>query len=60
MLLMLFCYWISQAKVGLEKEFEVALRRLRGKDADVSAEAAEIKASFLTARTSCCLNFINL
>uniref|UniRef100_A0A164SIM6 Major facilitator superfamily (MFS) profile domain-containing protein n=1 Tax=Daucus carota subsp. sativus TaxID=79200 RepID=A0A164SIM6_DAUCS len=32
------------AKVGLEKEFEVALRRLRGKDADVSAEAAEIKA----------------
>ncbi|KAK1402128.1 hypothetical protein POM88_001733 [Heracleum sosnowskyi] len=32
------------AKVGLDKEFEVALRRLRGKDANVSAEAAEIKA----------------
>uniref|UniRef100_A0A0V0IFK3 Putative sugar transporter ERD6-like 16-like n=1 Tax=Solanum chacoense TaxID=4108 RepID=A0A0V0IFK3_SOLCH len=32
------------AKVGLEKEFEVALRKLRGKDADVSREAAEIQA----------------
>uniref|UniRef100_A0A5B7B0P4 Putative sugar transporter ERD6-like 16 n=2 Tax=Davidia involucrata TaxID=16924 RepID=A0A5B7B0P4_DAVIN len=32
------------AKVGLQKEFEVALRRLRGKDADVSLEAAEIQA----------------
>ncbi|KAJ9700146.1 hypothetical protein PVL29_005800 [Vitis rotundifolia] len=31
------------AKVGREKEFEVALRRLRGKDADVSKEAAEIQ-----------------
>lgn len=33
-----------QAKVGLEKEFEVALRKLRGKDADISLEAAEIQA----------------
>lgn len=33
-----------QAKVGLEKEFEVALRKLRGKDADVTREAAEIQA----------------
>ncbi|KAG5628043.1 hypothetical protein H5410_013261 [Solanum commersonii] len=33
-----------QAKVGLEKEFEVALRKLRGKDADVSREATEIQA----------------
>ncbi|TMW94357.1 hypothetical protein EJD97_010395 [Solanum chilense] len=32
------------AKVGLEKEFEVALRKLRGKDADVTREAAEIQA----------------
>ncbi|KAF3670447.1 Sugar transporter ERD6-like 16 [Capsicum annuum] len=32
------------AKVGLEKEFEVALRKLRGKNADVSCEAAEIQA----------------
>ncbi|XP_009603614.1 sugar transporter ERD6-like 16 [Nicotiana tabacum] len=32
------------AKVGLEKEFEVALRKLRGKDADISLEAAEIQA----------------
>ncbi|CAL5413230.1 unnamed protein product [Camellia sinensis] len=31
------------AKVGLEKEFEAALQRLRGKDADVSREAAEIQ-----------------
>ncbi|XP_020553158.1 sugar transporter ERD6-like 16 isoform X3 [Sesamum indicum] len=33
------------AKVGRQKEFEVALRKLRGKDADVSCEAAEIQAS---------------
>ncbi|KAK6117340.1 hypothetical protein DH2020_048931 [Rehmannia glutinosa] len=33
------------AKVGLQKEFEFALRKLRGKDADVSHEAAEIQAS---------------
>ncbi|KAH9303689.1 hypothetical protein KI387_008093 [Taxus chinensis] len=31
------------AKVGREKEFEVALQALRGKECDVSAEAAEIK-----------------
>ncbi|PIA39404.1 hypothetical protein AQUCO_02600097v1 [Aquilegia coerulea] len=31
------------AKVGHPKEFEVALQRLRGKDADVSLEAIEIK-----------------
>ncbi|OVA11413.1 Sugar/inositol transporter [Macleaya cordata] len=31
------------AKVGRHKEFEVALQRLRGKDADVSHEAAEIQ-----------------
>ncbi|XP_068661174.1 sugar transporter ERD6-like 16 [Aristolochia californica] len=31
------------AKVGRQKDFEVALRRLRGKDADISNEAAEIK-----------------
>ncbi|XP_052189605.1 sugar transporter ERD6-like 16 [Diospyros lotus] len=32
------------AKVGLEKEFKAALNKLRGKDADVSREAAEIEA----------------
>lgn len=32
------------AKVGLEKEFKAALHKLRGKDADVSREAAEIEA----------------
>lgn len=31
------------AKVGREKEFESALRRLRGEDADISEEAAEIQ-----------------
>ncbi|KAJ1427255.1 Sugar/inositol transporter [Sesbania bispinosa] len=30
------------AKVGMEKEFQVALRRLRGKDVDISQEADEI------------------
>ncbi|KAL1358399.1 sugar transporter ERD6-like 16 [Arachis hypogaea] len=30
------------AKVGREKEFQLALRRLRGKDADISHEAQEI------------------
>ncbi|PIN03741.1 putative transporter (major facilitator superfamily) [Handroanthus impetiginosus] len=33
------------AKVGLSKQFELALRKLRGKNADVSQEAAEILAS---------------
>ncbi|KAL6517219.1 hypothetical protein OROHE_017925 [Orobanche hederae] len=33
------------AKVGLQKEFELALRKLRGNDADVSQEAAEIQAA---------------
>ena len=32
-----------QAKIGREKEFEVALQKLRGKDADISEEAAEIQ-----------------
>lgn len=32
-----------QAKTGREKEFEAALQRLRGKDADISLEAAEIQ-----------------
>ncbi|GKF23243.1 sugar transporter ERD6-like protein 7, partial [Tanacetum coccineum] len=31
------------AKIGKQKEFEAALRKLRGKDADVSAEADEIQ-----------------
>ncbi|KAL2464008.1 Sugar transporter ERD6-like 16 [Forsythia ovata] len=33
------------AKMGLKKEFELALHRLRGRDADVSQESAEIQAS---------------
>lgn len=47
----IFYFWTSQAKVGLEKEFELSLRRLRGKDANVSAEAAEIKVCFFTLST---------
>ncbi|OIT06226.1 PREDICTED: sugar transporter ERD6-like 7 [Nicotiana attenuata] len=31
------------AKIGHQKEFELALRKLRGKDADISEEAAEIQ-----------------
>ncbi|KAH0738688.1 hypothetical protein KY290_037393 [Solanum tuberosum] len=31
------------AKIGHQKEFELALRKLRGTDADISEEAAEIK-----------------
>lgn len=37
---MLF-YW--QSKIGLEKEVEASLKRLRGENADISTEAAEIK-----------------
>lgn len=33
--------WLS--KIGLEKEVEASLQRLRGKNADISTEAAEIK-----------------
>ena len=32
-----------QAKIGKEKAVELALRRLRGKGADIFSEAAEIK-----------------
>ncbi|CAH9115175.1 unnamed protein product [Cuscuta epithymum] len=31
------------AKIGHKKEFEIALQKLRGKDADISEEAAEIQ-----------------
>lgn len=33
----------TQAKRGKGKEFEAALRKLRGKDADISHEASEIQ-----------------
>nr|GFC76035.1 sugar transporter ERD6-like 7 [Tanacetum cinerariifolium] len=33
----------QRAKIGKQKEFEAALRKLRGKEADVSAEADEIQ-----------------
>jgi type II secretory pathway component PulM len=32
-----------QAKIGREKECEAALQRLRGENADISQEAAEIR-----------------
>jgi hypothetical protein len=35
-----------QAKFGAEKEYEVALRCLRGKDADIFQEANEIRVTF--------------
>ena len=35
-----------QAKIGREKQFETALKTLRGKDTDISAEAAEIKVPY--------------
>ncbi|KAF3457286.1 hypothetical protein FNV43_RR01943 [Rhamnella rubrinervis] len=39
------------AKVGSEKEFQVALQRLRGKDADITLEAAEIQEYIETLRS---------
>lgn len=36
-----------QAKTGKQKEFEASLQKLRGKDADISGEAAEIKVHIL-------------
>ncbi|GMN46519.1 hypothetical protein TIFTF001_015685 [Ficus carica] len=39
------------AKVGHEKEFQVALQRLRGKDADITREAAEIQVYIETLQT---------
>ncbi|KAG1327801.1 sugar transporter ERD6-like 16 [Cocos nucifera] len=36
------------AKVGHQRDFEVALQRLRGKDADISQEAAEIRENIET------------
>ncbi|XP_074355901.1 sugar transporter ERD6-like 5 [Apium graveolens] len=40
-------YAMPQAKIGREKDSESALQGLRGKNADISAESAEIRASFL-------------
>lgn len=37
-----------QAKHGREKEFELALQRLRGKNADISEEAMDIKVTLQT------------
>ncbi|KAK3007906.1 hypothetical protein RJ639_013051 [Escallonia herrerae] len=34
------------AKIGRQKEFEAALRRLRGKEADIAEEAAEIQVPY--------------
>lgn len=36
-----------QAKIGKEREFEAALQRLRGQNADTSHEASEIKVTHL-------------
>lgn len=34
---------VLQAKIGKEKELEAALQHLRGKNADISQEAADIR-----------------
>jgi len=36
-----------QAKIGKEREFEAALQRLKGQNADTSHEASEIKVTRL-------------
>lgn len=35
-----------QAKIGKEPELEAALQHLRGKNADISQEAADIRVTF--------------
>lgn len=49
-------YW--QSKIGLEKEVEASLQRLRGKNADISTEAAEIKVTDWSKMSNeqCCLH----
>lgn len=42
-----FCRNFDQARTGREKEFEAALRRFRGPNADISHEATEIKVDTL-------------
>lgn len=41
-----------QAKRGQKKEFEVALRRLRGENADIYVELAEIQVYFYSEHQS--------
>ncbi|KAK7292332.1 hypothetical protein RIF29_08110 [Crotalaria pallida] len=48
------------AKVGHEKEFQVALRRLRGKDVDISEEADEILDYIETLQSLPKTKFLNL
>lgn len=51
-----FCW---QAKAGQWKECEASLQRLRGKDANISEEAAEIKVnSWISISESIVLSFI--
>jgi len=42
-LILISAILLFQAKIGHDKEFEEALQTLRGKDCDVSIEAAEIR-----------------
>ncbi|PRQ39021.1 putative major facilitator, sugar transporter, major facilitator superfamily [Rosa chinensis] len=48
------------AKVGREEEFEVALQRLHGKDADVSGEKAEIQEYIVTSQSLPKANILDL
>ncbi|KAF7837177.1 sugar transporter ERD6-like 16 [Senna tora] len=48
------------AKVGREKDFQAALRRLRGKDSDISEEAAEIQDYIATLQSLPKAKFLDL
>ena len=37
---------LPAAKIGKEKEFETSLQRLRGRNADISQEAADIRVNY--------------
>lgn len=48
---MLSYFILMQAKTGRQKDFDAALRKLRGKNADISEEAAEIQVLLSTPQT---------
>ncbi|GLT70678.1 hypothetical protein SLA2020_427400 [Shorea laevis] len=48
------------AKVGRDKEFETALQHLRGEDADISGEAADIRDYIETSRQETEARFLDL
>lgn len=52
--------WLFQAKVGSGKEVEHSLHQLRGRDADVSAESAEIQVCFINISYFNIINILSL